>query len=76
MMITACRPGGFSQMDCFPMLLSKLRKFAAAEDGATSIEYALIAVIISICIVAAGKGIATSLNGTFGKVADGMAPTN
>jgi pilus assembly protein Flp/PilA len=43
-------------------------RFATDEVGATAIEYALIAVGISIVIVAAVNSIGTSLNSTFSSV--------
>ena len=47
-------------------LISKLMSdFLRDESGATAIEYALIAVGISIVIVAAVNGIGSSLNDRF-----------
>lgn len=43
------------------------------EDGATAIEYALIAGIISIVIVASVVVIAGALQGTYGDVATELA---
>jgi pilus assembly protein Flp/PilA len=43
-------------------------RFVADEAGATAIEYALIAVGISIVIVAAVNSIATSLSSTFSSI--------
>ena len=43
-------------------------RFVADEAGATAIEYALIAVGISIVIVAAVNSIGTSLSSTFGSI--------
>jgi pilus assembly protein Flp/PilA len=40
-------------------------KFLADQSGATAIEYCLIAVGISIVIVAAVNGIGTTLSGRF-----------
>lgn len=47
-------------------------KFMNDERGATAIEYALIAGIISISIVASLKMISTNLDGRFTSVADGL----
>jgi pilus assembly protein Flp/PilA len=44
------------------------RAFLSDQSGATSIEYALVAMGISIVIVAAVNGIGTRLNGTFTEV--------
>lgn len=43
-------------------------RFLADQSGATAIEYALIAVGISIVIVAAVNGIGSTLNTTFTSV--------
>ncbi|MBS0239435.1 MAG: Flp family type IVb pilin [Proteobacteria bacterium] len=53
-----------------------VRSFLRDEDGATAIEYALIAGIISICIVTALTQISTTLNGTFSSVASSLAPAS
>ncbi len=45
-----------------------LMKFAANEDGATAIEYGLIAALLAVAIIVAVKGVATNLNTTFDKV--------
>ncbi|MFT3733370.1 MAG: Flp family type IVb pilin [Hyphomicrobium sp.] len=50
------------------MKLEKLRDFLGDESGATSIEYALIAGIVSICIVASLTHISGSIQGTFNSV--------
>jgi pilus assembly protein Flp/PilA len=45
-----------------------LSKFLRDQTGATAIEYCLIAVGISIVIVAAVNGIGTTLSGSFTSV--------
>ena len=45
-----------------------ISRFVKEESGATAIEYALIAVGISIVIVAVVNGIGTNLNTTFASV--------
>lgn len=45
-----------------------IARFLADQSGATAIEYCLIAVGISIVILAAVNGIGTTLNGTFTSV--------
>jgi pilus assembly protein Flp/PilA len=50
-----------------------VNRFFGNEIGASSIEYALIAVCISIAIVAAATAIGTSLDGVFDAVAQGFA---
>ena len=47
---------------------SLLSSFLSDQSGATAIEYALVAMGISIVIVAAVNGIGTNLNGTFNQV--------
>lgn len=51
-----------------------VRSFLRDEDGATSIEYALIAGIVSITIVAALSQVSTTLQGTFSSAASHLAP--
>jgi pilus assembly protein Flp/PilA len=50
-----------------------MKRFLANEDGATAIEYALIAAFIFLAIVAAIVPIGTNLSATFG---DAAAPLN
>ena len=47
---------------------SLLSSFLSDQSGATAIEYALVAMGISIVIVAAVNGIGTNLNSTFTQV--------
>jgi pilus assembly protein Flp/PilA len=47
-------------------------KFLRDENGATAIEYGLIAAGISVVIIGAVKTIGTSLNTTFGNVATAL----
>jgi pilus assembly protein Flp/PilA len=49
-----------------------LARFAIDESAATAIEYAMIAAGISIAIVAAVRGIGTTLNTTFTNVSTGL----
>lgn len=49
-----------------------LQKFLKDESGATAIEYALIAALISIVIVTALQLIGTSLSTTFNSVATNL----
>jgi pilus assembly protein Flp/PilA len=50
----------------------QFRRFADDESGATAIEYALVASIISITIAAALSTMRTSLQTTFNDVATGF----
>jgi pilus assembly protein Flp/PilA len=51
---------------------ASLRKFASDESGATAIEYALIALSISIVIVSAATSIGTRLVNIFTQVNTGF----
>jgi len=48
--------------------MSKLMSFLKNENGATAIEYGLIAAGISIAIIAVVNGLGTALNNTFTSV--------
>ncbi len=50
-----------------------MRKFFRDERGATAIEYALIASLIGMVIIAAVTSIGGSLNGTFNDVSAGLS---
>jgi pilus assembly protein Flp/PilA len=45
--------------------MSKFMRFVRDEQGATAIEYGLIAAGISVAIIAIVQGVGTSLVGTF-----------
>lgn len=45
--------------------MKTLRNFMKNEDGATAIEYGLIAALIAVVIIAAVRGVGSSLNSTF-----------
>ncbi len=47
----------------------RLKRLYADQSGATSIEYALIAILISVVIIASASAIGTSLNSVFNNVA-------
>jgi pilus assembly protein Flp/PilA len=49
-------------------MLSFVKSLASDQDGATAIEYGLIAGLIAVAIIAALSTVATDLNGLFGKV--------
>lgn len=42
-----------------------MRRFAADRHGATAIEYALIATLISLMLIAGATGVGTKLSSTF-----------
>ena len=45
-----------------------LRKLIRNEEGATAIEYGLIAALIAVAAIAAMQGVGTKLNSTFNNV--------
>ncbi len=49
-----------------------LKQFWKDEDGATTIEYLLIIVIVSVGIIGATQGITTAVTGMFGDVEAGF----
>ena len=48
------------------------RRFACTQDGASAIEYGLIAATIFVAIVAAVTQVGSSLNTSFSNVASGF----
>ncbi|MBN9587812.1 MAG: Flp family type IVb pilin [Alphaproteobacteria bacterium] len=46
-------------------MLTLLKKFAANEDGATAIEYGLIAALIAVVVISAVTLVGTNLSTTF-----------
>ncbi len=53
----------------------RLQNILRDERGATAIEYALIAALISIGIIAGSKSLGTTLSTTFSSVASNIVPT-
>jgi pilus assembly protein Flp/PilA len=57
-----------------------LNKIAKNEEGATAIEYGLIAALIAVAAITAMQGLGNQLTGTFnttaGKMAEGTAAAN
>lgn len=51
-------------------MLKFVKSFAANEEGATAIEYGLIAALIAVAIITAITSIGTKLNGTFTNVSN------
>ena len=49
--------------------MKMLKRFLKNEDGATAIEYGLIAALIGVAIILAVQAVGTSLQGTFNSVA-------
>lgn len=52
--------------------MTLLRRFMNDENGATAIEYGLIAAGISVAIIAVVQGLGTKLNSTFTSVKDAL----
>jgi pilus assembly protein Flp/PilA len=50
----------------------QLRKFLHDENGATAIEYGLIAACISVAIIAAVTSVGSKLNTTFSNVSNAL----
>lgn len=51
-------------------MLVSLKKFLKNEDGATAIEYGLIAALIGVAIIASIGPLGDALNETFNSVSD------
>lgn len=49
-----------------------IQRFKKDEDGATAIEYGLIAALIAVAIIAAVRTLGTTLSGTFTSVSDNL----
>ena len=56
--------------------MTSITRFCQDENGATSIEYSLIAVIVSIVIISSLNSYANTLNGTFSKVSSTLSTAN
>jgi pilus assembly protein Flp/PilA len=52
--------------------MKMLKRFLKNEDGATAIEYGLIAALIGVAIIVAVQAVGTSLQGTFNDVATAL----
>ena len=57
-------------------MLSHIKSFVANDDGATAIEYGLIAGLIAVAIVTAVTAVGTNLNTMFGKVNTSLTPAS
>lgn len=56
--------------------MQAIRNFLKNEDGATAIEYGLIAALIAVVIISAVTTLGTQIETTFDKVSGAMATTN
>jgi pilus assembly protein Flp/PilA len=52
--------------------MSKWKRFAADESGATAIEYGLIAALISVAVIGVMKTTGANLKTTFSKVSSNL----
>ena len=53
-------------------MIQNLKKFVANESGATAIEYALIASLVAVAIIASLGAMASKLQNTFNEVAGNL----
>ena len=53
-------------------MLKSLKSFVADQSGATAIEYALIASLVSVAIIAALTTLSGKLQATFGEVSNNL----
>ena len=53
--------------------MAKFLKLIRNEEGATAIEYGLIAALIAVAAIGAMQGIGSRLNTTFNNVANNLA---
>ena len=64
-----CRWGGnASALGTEDMTMSKFLKLIRNDEGATAIEYGLIAALIAVAAIGAMQGIGSRLNTTFNNV--------
>ena len=53
-------------------MIHAIKKFVANESGATAIEYALIASLIAVAIIASITALGTKLQNTFNEVSSNL----
>jgi pilus assembly protein Flp/PilA len=53
-----------------------INKIFRNEDGATAIEYGLIAALIAVALIVTVRGVGTELNTTFTKTSSALAAAN
>ena len=51
------------------------RRFLQDEEGVTAIEYGLIAALVAVVIITGATALGTSLNTTFGNIANCLGAT-
>jgi pilus assembly protein Flp/PilA len=57
-------------------MLNAVKGFIRDEDGATMIEYALLAALVAVAAIAGLKTLANALKGTFTKVSTDLTAAN
>jgi pilus assembly protein Flp/PilA len=57
------------------LTMERLKKFLRDEHGSNAIEYALIAILIALVIVAGATAVGTTLDGTFSTAATSLGGT-
>ncbi|OLU21070.1 pilus assembly protein [Pseudomonas sp. PA1(2017)] len=56
------------------ILREKIRQFFASEEGASAIEYSIIAALIAVVIVGAVTDVGEQVNGVFEQIRDALTP--
>ena len=56
-------------------MVNQVMRFVNDEEGATAIEYGLLAALIAAVIVTAVTAVGTALSGTFNNIATAVAPS-
>jgi len=69
------KPGQFAKMYFRRLPMKFIKKLFHDVDGATAIEYGLIAALISIAAIAAMDGLGNQLSTTFNTTSSAMADT-
>ena len=57
-------------------MLKLLYKFTTDENGATAIEYGLIAAIVAIGLIGSLQGLKSNLNNTFNSIGSNLSSAN
>ena len=57
-------------------LMSYIQAYTTQEDGATALEYGLLAALIAVVIIGAVTTLGTEVSNTFDSVAGGMEEAN
>lgn len=55
-------------------IANKVQKFFADEQGATAVEYGLLAALIAVAIIVTVGTLGTNLNAVFKQIADKLVP--